>query len=290
MKTVNTFYRQYDGRQHMLRRDFELLHLRDIMPMEIQEHRHAYYELLFIVAGSDLNYQLGSDIYRVVPNSIILINSETAHHPIVNPHSIYERLLLWLTPEFVRCISYPDFPLWHCFEDPLSKKRGVLYINPKHFAPIQHAILRFEWNYFSDLYGHDHLARVYLMELLMMLNRSYLDVLEGAVEEAAPSNRMIESVVEYILDNLSNRITLDHLSEHFFVNKYYLLREFKKHVGYTVHQYIQEQRLKQAQRLIQEGKSPLTEICYACGFSDYSSFFRLFKRRYGVPPGQYGRE
>ena len=166
----------------------------------------------------------------------------------------------------------------------------VLYINPKHFVPIQHAMLRFEWNYFSDLYGHEHLARIYLIELLMMLNRMYLDVLEGAVEDAAPPNKMIESVVAYILANLSSRITLDSLSEHFFVNKYYLLREFKKHVGYTIHQYIQEQRLNQAKRLIHSGELPLTEICYACGVSDYSSFFRLFKRRYGVPPGQYGKE
>ena len=287
---MNSFHKQYDGRQHMLRPDFELLHLRDIMPTEVQEHRHAYYELLFVVAGSNLSYQVGDDIHKVVPNNIILINSETEHHPIVNPHSIYERLLLWLTPEFVRSISYPDFPLWHCFEDPLSKGRNVLYMKPKHLALMQHAILRFEWNYFSNLYGHEHLTRVYLEELLMMLNRTYLDVVEGAVEEAAPSNRMIESVVEYILANLSSAITLDSLSERFFVNKYYLLREFKKHVGYTIHQYIQEQRLKQASRLIQSDALPLTEICYMCGFSDYSSFFRLFKRRYGISPGQYGKE
>ena len=281
------FEREFDGRQHMLRPDFDLQHLRDILPGSISEHRHDYYELLFILASNNLKYQVGEQVYKVMPNNIVLVNSMVNHHPIINQHSIYDRLLLWLTPEFVRSISPPDFPLWVCFEDPLNRIQNVLYMRSKVLMPLKHAFLRLEQHYFSDLYGHAHLARVYLTEILMMLNRTYLGVVEDAVEEENHTNKAIEAVVDYILENLSGDLSLAHLAERFYINKYHLSREFKKYVGYTIHHYVQIQRLKAVEDLLLNTDRSLTELCYRCGFGDYSSLFRMFKQRYGMTPSEY---
>jgi AraC family transcriptional activator of tynA and feaB len=62
--------------------------------------------------------------------------------------------------------------------------------------------------------------------------------------------------------------------------------------GSTCSQFIQSLRLNHAARLLQrrallDTGQPLSEIAYACGFNDYSYFFRKFHRRFGYPPSAH---
>lgn len=287
MKSYRTVF---CGRQHMIRSDYELQHLRDIAPKAMEDHKHNNYEILFINAGANMEFSLGGRRFKVVPNDIILVNSRVTHHPILKQDSVYDRILLWLTPEYVRSISKGGISLWHCFEDPLRKNRHVLHLKKNALDPVKGALLKFEQSYFGNSYGNEMLTPLYLAELLVMLNRIYLDVEEDVVEDEIAVNKTIEGVLGYISENLSGDLTLDHLSERFFINKYHLLREFKKHVGYTIYQYIQLQRLRKAEDLIYESESSLSDVCYLCGFGDYSSFFRVFTSHYGLTPGQYAKK
>jgi len=66
-----------------------------------------------------------------------------------------------------------------------------------------------------------------------------------------------------------------------------LLRQFKKEVGLTPHEYLHAYRIAKAKSSIRKGL-PLIEVAYACGFSDQSHLTRLFKRKVGVvTPGQF---
>ena len=81
-------------------------------------------------------------------------------------------------------------------------------------------------------------------------------------------------------------LTLDDLEGTFFASKYYILREFKKYTGLSVHQYMIIRRVMLAQELIGQGVKP-REACIQCGFTDYSSFYRAFKARTGLSPEQF---
>jgi AraC-like DNA-binding protein len=99
-------------------------------------------------------------------------------------------------------------------------------------------------------------------------------------------NKKISSIMDYINENLDKELSLDTLSEKFYLSKYHLLREFKKYGGYTIHQYIHKKRLIAAKTLLREGIQ-VTEVCTQCGFGDYSNFIRSFKKAFGVPPKKY---
>jgi AraC-like DNA-binding protein len=79
---------------------------------------------------------------------------------------------------------------------------------------------------------------------------------------------------------------MDELSRHFFISKYHLSREFKKHTGTTLYRYVVQKRLILAKGLILQG-NPITAVYEQCGFGDYSNFFRAFKNEYGTTPQEF---
>ena len=90
----------------------------------------------------------------------------------------------------------------------------------------------------------------------------------------------------YAITERTESTTLDELAEHFFINKYYMLHEFKQYTCTSVYGYIQSKRVINAKTLMQAGVSP-GEACRMSGFGDYSSFYKTFMRYVGTPPMSY---
>jgi AraC-like DNA-binding protein len=99
----------------------------------------------------------------------------------------------------------------------------------------------------------------------------------------------VASILEYINKNLQENLAIEGISEKFYINKYYLMHKFKENTGYTIHSYILQKRLIKAGTLIKSGMSVM-EVSESCGFGDYSSFIRAFKKVYGIAPRQYYKE
>jgi len=99
-------------------------------------------------------------------------------------------------------------------------------------------------------------------------------------------NQLIDSVIHYISKNLEENITMDSLSDEFFISKYHLSREFKKYTGITLYRFIVKKRLIRSKELILEDL-PITSVFERSGFSDYSNFFRVFKSEYRITPKKF---
>ena len=90
-------------------------------------------------------------------------------------------------------------------------------------------------------------------------------------------------MVKYLNLHLTQRLSIDSLASQFYMSKYYMMRKFKAETGYTIHAYLNEKRLLLAKEQIAAGKNP-SEIWEKCGFGDYSTFFRAYKKQFGVSP------
>ena len=91
---------------------------------------------------------------------------------------------------------------------------------------------------------------------------------------------------EYISAHLEEDLSLSALSKEFFISKFYIAHLFKETIGLSVHQYIIKKRLSACKDALL-GSIPISQLFLQYGFHDYSSFYRAFKKEYGMSPKEY---
>lgn len=121
-----------------------------------------------------------------------------------------------------------------------------------------------------------------LMSKLFQLNAER----SVCVKPVKPESKAVTLARTYLEDRYTENISLDELAQVVNLNPYYLIRCFRQQVGCAPHQYQRHWQLVQAKRALQAGQ-PLVEIATDHGFYDQSHFNRVFKKTYGVTPGQY---
>ena len=109
-------------------------------------------------------------------------------------------------------------------------------------------------------------------------------------QEPIPSltSRQAELVTTYIQGHLCSNVTINDLCGLVAMSPTVFNGRFRATFRLTPHQYVVEERVKQA-RLLLQSDMPLTEVAYACGFADQSHLSRTFKRLVGISPASYRR-
>ena len=96
----------------------------------------------------------------------------------------------------------------------------------------------------------------------------------------------INSIMNYIQDNYLT-VTLEDLSNQFFLSKPYLSKYIKEKSGKTFGENVKAIRLKKASVLLKNGNMKVERVAEAAGYQNVEHFNRLFKKKYGMTPVQY---
>jgi AraC-like DNA-binding protein len=279
---MNPPEQRFTTRQYMLSKDYEFFHNKDEALLEVEYHNHDFYEVFFFISGK-VTYIIEGKSYRLRTGDIVLINNKELHKPLIDSGGTYERIVIWIDPEYVAKLCTDSTDLVMCFDSSSRKKYNLLRPSAERSSYLKNIVSKLEKVSSSTGYGSSILKHVYLTELIVFLNRAYIDTKDEEIEVDIEYNQKISNIIEFINSNLNEDLSLEKLSAKFYISKYHLLREFKKNIGYTIHHYIQNKRLIMARTLLQQNIK-VTEVCMRCGFGDYSNFIRSFKREYGVSP------
>ncbi len=95
----------------------------------------------------------------------------------------------------------------------------------------------------------------------------------------------LSRALAYIRDNLFTVRDVGEVAAQLHVTESYLFRLFRAELKTTPKRYITDKRLVTAQSLIRLGRRP-SEVCFACGFGDYTAFWRAYKRMFGISPSE----
>jgi AraC family transcriptional regulator len=99
----------------------------------------------------------------------------------------------------------------------------------------------------------------------------------------------IKKSIEYIEDNLNNKIELQELADKVFLSKYHFHRTFHAIVGMPVAEYIRKKRLIKAANELLNTDDKIIDIAFRYQFSSQEAFTKAFKKLYGVPPREFRR-
>lgn len=263
----------------MLRQDFQLSHNRDPYFRTMEFHAHDFLELYYFLDGS-VTYYIEDQVYDLCPGDLLIIPAGKMHRPVIaNEHAAYERMVLWITPQYLQSID---------------SSAGDLQKNLQKVG---------EHGYCVPFRGDETVFVTALLKKLLYMQKNDTDpkFCAGAVElylwtifrsygviDTTHRNetQVIPQVIRYITEHFSEPLTLEDIAAEFFVSKSYLNRHFKAYTNSTVYAYIMALRLTHARRMLREG-IPAVEAGRECGFSDYSTFYKAFKTQTGLSPQQF---
>lgn len=237
-------------------------------------HTHTDYEIYIFLSGNG-KYTVEGTEYNLRPGYTLVFRSGEAHVPQIDTGSAYERIAINFTPDFLSDIDPNKKLLLPFLERPLG--RINCYNNLSSIKRIiEISQTEFESEYHKRMFLYN---AVYSILLEIYLNF-------GEHKESISAQGELQSIVqmiEYVNVNLFDTITLDVIANKFFISKSQLNRYFKKYTGSTAWGYIIAKRLLNARKLILDGTSAKI-AALSSGFEDYSSFFRAYKKRFGVSP------
>ena len=99
---------------------------------------------------------------------------------------------------------------------------------------------------------------------------------------------MMTSLIEYIENHLHEPLTLDGIAAHFYVSRSAVSKLFREEMDTSFHRFLTPRRLILAKQLIGAGEG-MERVAQRCGFSDYSIFYKAFKKEYGLSPREFSK-
>lgn len=253
-------------------------------PEGFDVHIHRSYEIMYWISG-DATYFVEGQSYDMRPDDLIFTNTRELHKIVFNSNEPYERIFIQFKPELTMGLQQKDFnPLSIIENRPLGHSNRIP-ANEVHKHKIDVMFQKMYDLCKSNTPMDNLLIKTTLIELLVALNQ-LLENLETETVPVSTNSNKINNILVYINNNLSEKISLDLLEKKFFINKYYLSHVFKQTTGFSLIEYITHKRVMEAKEMLIKGFSA-TETANTVGYSDYSSFYRVFKKIVGISPQQY---
>ena len=261
--------------------DFKIFHLSDNNLGEIDFHYHDFHKILIHLSGN-ASYSIEGQTFDLQSNDIVFVGAGEVHRPIFHDDSVYERIIIYISKDFLNEYSKENNDLSLCFKNAMSNGSHVLRLRSFKNSNVASIINKLIKSLNSKSYANELFMQILFLEFMVELNRA---ALEDDVEYLSTNyaNAKVNDIIQYINENLSSDLSIDNIASHFYLSRYYLMHSFKLETGYTIGNYITIKRLTLAQSLIEQGV-PVTAAAEQTGFNTYSTFLRAYKKTYGTSP------
>ena len=245
-------------------------------------HSHNFYEILFCHSAPDVEYLVEAERYRLQKGDVIMIPPGISHRPLLpdQPSEPYRRDVLWVSQEMMDQIEQLTPP-----EARINGQKSRLL-----------RTLGTRWEFIGEMFrngvresevrepGWEEIVLGNTIQILVYLRRAIQD--RSAAPLKAEKPELLDQVLAYIEDHLAEKITLSDIAKHLWVSQSTITQTFRNKLGVSFYRCVTQRRLIAAKTLIIEGV-PLESVGQKVGYSDYSSFYRAFKKEFGISPRQY---
>ncbi len=246
--------------------------------------RHEFRELIYVDSGYiEVNAE---DYIGIVKEGEVIVHRENETHSISCPLDDAPNVIIIgfeckssSLDEFASTPHILTDELQRLLTDIIKEGRNV-FLPPYDVPNLRDMKKRRDFPY-----GADQMIKIKLEAFFIELIRNKSSV--ANIEIASVSDVKMQEVKHYIDENFREKIGLDELCFLYGTNKTSLCAGFKETYGYTVINYINKLKIKEAKKLLREGKYNLTQISTEVGFSSIHYFSRIFKQYENQSPSSY---
>lgn len=262
-----------------------LLYFSDEKPGNFFLHSHDFIEVMFVLDGK-ISISAEGARYPVDKGSVVIMPKGLLHCTIVEEQSLkYERFVLHIDPKYIESIignykiesnrfDFLNEPcVRECSQESRWRLRGILdriFYAGERTGEVGRALLQ-----------------CHTMELMI----TFLDIMNrDKRSRLAMKNPEVGQIIEHINKNFTDpALAMGNITSQVYLSPGYISRLFKEYTGTTIYNFLMQKRLEHAKELIKDGWM-VTHACMECGFTDYTSFLKAFKKAYKMTPKDYQKE
>lgn len=266
-------------------------------------HLHNQYEIILFLCDG-VRMEVGNRIYPARTGDLFLLNNKEYHRTVVAAGQKYNRYVLMFEEEVLlsgeKMLGYEFAKFFRNRPDNflhrLHLDGGALEEIRKKFETV--GAIANEKNG----YAHDARLAMAILELVLSVNEKYDFFLkEGGEDQNAYTEHelefkklvsqsdRIEQIKEYVTEHIQEKLEVSEIAKEFYISSYYLSHHFKQETGFTLLEYIMNQKTLAAAAMLKDGLS-VTEVAGRLSYNSDSHFISTFKKMTGITPKKFAEE
>ena len=231
-------------------------------------HSHNTCELTFIVSG-EVSWVIEGKTYKMRKNDLAILRPSVVHGVHVNGAEVYERYNVNFNGKEIADNAVEEIP------------REIEVISLSSSTHITDLFKKLD--FYSRSFNGER-RRMLISNIIEELIFNLTLQAKGKTDENSTLiSPVLTRALEYIDENYTECIGIEDICRALYVSKSHIHSLFTKHLRTSPKKYLNLKRLAYAQMLIRMGKKPYS-IYQQCGFSDYASFYRNYKKHFGYAP------
>lgn len=276
---INYYYKKMPDKNFLVD-IFKVTHAKKGTGFNANWHEHI--QFFYLTEGSAL-LRCSSKEMHVKADDFIIINSNELHYL----KSLSDNLTYYIIRVDLSFLFSSQVDSCQTeFMEPLSQNLILfknIVRNDENVLKCAREIIE---EYFSKKIGFELAVKSYIYKLIVILLRNYVEKIltEKQFRLRISNLNRFKSVLTYINENFTKKLTLNELAEMAHISKEHFCRLFKKITGKSAVEYINNLKIQKASALLKESDLNITEIALSCGFQDSNYFSRVYKRIKKVSP------
>ncbi len=242
-------------------------------PSDFVAHTHDMFELYYCISGKGV-FHVEGNAYPLQDGMLMLMRPTESHYTEIDPAHPYHRMALHFRQELL------PFDASDVLLRPFLLREDGQY---NAFLPQDFADDTYRRLLHNMVRPTTHVRMQILLHLPPLLFEVERAADKRMQDAASAPTTAIYRIIRHINEHLFEDLTLGTVCERFFISRSQLCRSFKRATGSTVWEYVQTKRLIAAKEQIRHGTAA-TDAAAACGFHDYSAFYRAYHKAFGTPP------